>query len=500
MNDDVVSGSTALPIVTDDEPQIGRSTSSLPTERSILERRILLTELLDLKAFEEVCASFVELYKIGIKIFDGDGTKLVDIRVGSGDWCGYIYQNRTGRTKCTALVSKIKQFGYANLSDGEIVEQSCFSGLKYIIMPLQYGGDLLGRVIYGPFLPADLNRPADEVYAFGDGFDAARLWRYSDRLRRAPDETIAKIVSHFRGVVDAIVFIAMKSLMTQKLHVESITASYNELSQANRKLRESLDKLKELDRLKSNFLAMISHELRTPLTSVIGYSEMLIEGMGGELNEEQTGFIQTIKDKGEALLQLIGSLLDMSKIEAGAMRVRTEEIDVVELIQSATTYVVPQAKRKSIQLSTSCAPDVSKYYGDPDKLRQSVINLLSNAVKFTPKNGTISVDARLFTGSRKMAQEELRFGAPEEQFLRIDVKDTGIGIPQEKLERVFESFYQVDSTITREYGGTGLGLAIVKRFMEAHRGEVWVESRRDTGTVFSLLLPLAGEGEGVIPD
>ena len=200
-----------------------------PMPPSVVDRQFHLAELLDINAFREVCASFVDLYKIGIKIFDADGTKLVDIRVGNGDWCGYIFQNRIGQKKCTSLVARIKQSNYPGLEAGEVVEQHCFSGLKYVIMPIMYGGDLLGRVIYGPFLPAELRAPSEDVYGFPDDFDPNQLWRYGEKIRRAPDEMIIKILRNFRGVVDTITFVAMKAVMTQQLHLESITSSYNEI-------------------------------------------------------------------------------------------------------------------------------------------------------------------------------------------------------------------------------------------------------------------------------
>jgi two-component system sensor histidine kinase BarA len=484
-------GHPSLPVLEESPPSVdltGDLTGDLPP--SVLERRISLAELLDIQAFREVCASFVDLYKIGIKIFDVDGTKLVDIRVGNGDWCGYIFQNSVGRQRCTGLVTRIKQFEYPGLARGEVVEQRCFSGLKYVLMPINYGGDQLGRVVYGPFLPADLESPGEETFAFPDGFDPGRLWRFGEKIRRAPDEMIMKILTNFRGVVDTITFIAMKALMTQQLHLESITASYNDLSASNQKLRESLERLKELDRLKSNFLAMISHELRTPLTSVIGYSEMLLEGMAGDISDEQRSYIGTIKEKGETLLDLIGSLLDMSKIEAGAMNLSLSDIQVRPLLEAAQSYVVPQANKKRITLEIDAGPELPTIRADRDKVRQSIINLLGNAVKFTPQDGRITLLAELFVGPRRYSGEEGRFGTPDERFLRIAVVDTGIGIPADKLEKVFSSFYQVDNSVTREYGGTGLGLAIVKRFVEAHRGEVWVESEEGQGTVFSLLFPL----------
>ncbi|MFO0724502.1 MAG: ATP-binding protein [Myxococcota bacterium] len=480
----------SLPIV-DDGPAVAPRPKK--AEGSILERRVELAELLDIKSFREVCASFVELYKIGIKIFDGDGTKLVDIRVGNGDWCGYIFQNSEGRSLCTSLVNKVKQHTYAALEAGEVVEQDCFSGLRYLIMPIVHGGDLLGRVVYGPFVPEELNRPGEVVQKFSETFDPERLWTYSDKIRRANDKTVRKIIQNFRQVVDTIVSIAFRALMTQHLHLESITSSYNELAESNRALRQSLEKQRELDRMKSNFLAMMSHELRTPLTSIIGYSEMLLEGMAGALQKEQQEFVGTIREKGEALLGLIQSLLEISKIEAGALSLASEAYDVAEVVRSAVRMVVPQAQKKGLELKLSLAEALPELRGDTSKINQCVSNLLVNAIKFTPKGGTITVSAGPCEAERKYSGDGGRFGALKEQFVRIDVRDTGIGIPAEKVNQVFKAFYQVDNSFTREYGGTGLGLAIVKSFVDAHGGEVWVESEEGKGTVFSLLLPVKSD-------
>jgi len=286
-----------------------------------------------------------------------------------------------------------------------------------------------------------------------------------------------------------VTFVAMKALMTQQLHVESITASYNELSESNRKLRESLEKLEELDKLKSNFLAMISHELRTPLTSVIGYSEMLLEGMAGGLNDEQRAYIDTIREKGDSLLQLIASLLDMSKIEAGALRLNVAEVESSSLVERARTTVVPQAQKKNLSFVTEIADDAHRFFADPEKLRQCLVNLLGNAVKFTPEGGRITVRVTRYRARIPGSGASTRFGAPDRDLMRFEVEDTGIGIPKEKIEQVFASFYQVDNSITREHGGTGLGLAIVKRFVEAHGGQVDVRSETGRGTVFSLTFP-----------
>ncbi|MBI2373574.1 MAG: PocR ligand-binding domain-containing protein [Deltaproteobacteria bacterium] len=457
--------------------------------RSVLDRAITLGELLDLRSFRELCASYVDLYKIGIKVFDAEGTKLVDIRVGNGDWCGYIFSNSDGRRLCTALVTKIKQHDYPELEDGTIVEQQCFSGLKYMLMPIAHGGETLGRIIWGPFVPAELEGPTADVALFPDGFDPAKLWGFGDKIRRLPDATVRKIMLNFRHAIDGVISIAYRALMTQNLHLESITASYNELAVTNRALRESVDRLKEVDRLKSSFLAMISHELRTPLTSIIGYSEMLLEGMAGDLAGEQRDFIGTIQEKGETLLSLIGAILDISKIEAGAMHLSISETNLGSVVSSAQRSVLPQAQKKALTIEAQIAADVPRLHADHDKLVQCLVNLFANAVKFTPAGGKITLRAYLHESTRRSGQNQGRFGATRERFVRIDVSDTGIGIPKEKVSDVFKAFYQVDNSFTREYGGTGLGLAIVKSFVEAHSGEVWVDSSEGKGTTFSIILP-----------
>lgn len=479
----------ALPVLPADAVAEGQPRRDSGAGRSILERRVTLAELVDVRSFRDLCASFVDLYKIGIKVFDNEGTKLVDIRVGNGDWCGYIFSNPTGRRECTALVQKVKAHRYPELDAGGLVEQACFSGLQYVIMPITYGGDALGRVIYGPYLPAEIDRPGAAVEAFPEGFDARRLWSYGDKIRRVSNDTITKIVDNFRRTLETVISIAFKALMTQHLHLESISASYEDLAETNRRLRSSVEKLKEMDRLKASFLAMISHELRTPLTSIIGYSEMLAEGMAGEMNPEQTEFVTTIREKGESLLGLIGSLLDISKIEAGAVQLNLREMKIEDVVRSAARTLVPQAQKKGVKLQVQLEPGLGAIIADYEKVNQSMINLLANAVKFTPEGGSVGLRAYVYEGERRYSGSTGRFGAAEERFLRIDISDTGIGIPKDKLADVFKAFYQVDNSFTREYGGTGLGLAIVKSFVEAHKGEVWVDSEPQKGTTFSLLFP-----------
>jgi signal transduction histidine kinase len=437
---------------------------------SVLQQEFGLADLVDAKSLADVCRSFSELYRVGLKVFDVQGNKLVDVKVGNGDFCGYIWEKTQGRAQCIATVGRVK--GEPVAGEAPTTFQ-CFSGCRYVVTVLTYQGDPLGRVVFGPFVPDDLVELPRTLTGIAPDFDARRAGEAMRLIRRAPQRTAEQVVRHFGETLEVLAFQGHKSLLTTRLHIEAVQESYRELQEKNRVLEASLAKLRELDRMKSNFIGTMSHELRTPLTSVIGYSEMMLEGLGGPLTQEQKEYVSIIMEKGENLLQLITSILDITKIEAGRMRLVLSEIEVAQFVADAAATVLPQARKKKIALSCEVGRDLPRMVVDREKLRQALLNLLSNALKFTSSGGEIVVSAQAAPGDR----------------IAIGVRDTGIGIPEEHLGRVFDVFYQVDGSNTREYGGAGLGLAIVKSFVEAHGGEVQVRSKPDQGSAFSLLLP-----------
>jgi signal transduction histidine kinase len=189
-------------------------------------------------------------------------------------------------------------------------------------------------------------------------------------------------------------------------------------------------------------------------------------------------------EKGDQLLQLITGILDISRMEAGEMKVRRAPFDLTEIVRIAVSTVAPNARRKSVTLESEVPDHLPRALGDRDKTRQVILNLLGNAVKFTPEGGTVRVAVKL--GSLARADQ----GAAGAPGLRVAVSDTGIGIPPEHFARVFDPFYQVDNSSTREYGGTGLGLSIVKRFVEAQHGQVWLDSKVNGGTTFTFTIPV----------
>jgi len=251
--------------------------------------------------------------------------------------------------------------------------------------------------------------------------------------------------------------------------------------------------LQELDRLKSNFIATVSHELRTPLTSVIGYSEMLLEGMAGGLNDEQREYVGTILEKGESLLSLIGQVLDMARIESGNVLIKKQLIDPRDIFKLCLSDVLPQARKRNLDLEIEVSDKVTPLAVDVDKIRRAVTNLLGNAVKFTPVGGHVLVRADILEDLPPGERRFDMFEPERNHFLRVRVTDTGVGIPADKLERIFDAFFQVDSSSTREFGGTGLGLAIVRNFVQAHGGKVEVESEPGRGSTFIMKIPYVTE-------
>lgn len=234
---------------------------------------------------------------------------------------------------------------------------------------------------------------------------------------------------------------------------------------------ETSAKLRELDRLKSEFLASMSHELRTPLNSIIGFADVLLEGLDGELNERMEEDVRLIRDGGRHLRELIGEILDMSKIEAGRMELRYEEIDLRQMAQDIMATAAPLAQEKNLDMYLDLDEAITTIEADRTRLRQILWNIMGNAIKFTEK-GSVSLSMR------RKADHVL-----------IAIRDTGIGIKEENIPIVFEPFRQIDGGLNRAVGGTGLGMPITKKLVEIHGGEIWIESVYGQGSTFFFTLP-----------
>jgi two-component system sensor histidine kinase/response regulator len=229
----------------------------------------------------------------------------------------------------------------------------------------------------------------------------------------------------------------------------------------------------EANRAKSQFLANMSHELRTPMNAILGFSEILQDQTFGTLNPKQTRYVDNILTSGRHLLELINSILDLSKVEAGCMELDRSHFDAAAALHSLKSIVKPLAAKKQIVLTTTIQEPIPLISADEAKFKQILYNLLSNAIKFTPEGGQVT------------ASIEWR-----EPWLQISVSDTGIGIQPEDQERIFRQFEQVDSSYARQQQGTGLGLSLTRQFVELHGGRLWVQSDGEgKGSTFSFVLP-----------
>jgi len=234
-----------------------------------------------------------------------------------------------------------------------------------------------------------------------------------------------------------------------------------------------ITELRRLEKIRQDFVANVSHELRTPVSSIKGYAETLLEG-GLDDKDNLREFISVIYQDAERLANLISDLLDLSRIESGKMGMSFFRLDPVSVIRRAVTIMDNQAKAKSITIKINTTQGLPEIKADEAKLFQVVINLLDNAIKYTPERGSVIISAGV-----------------NDNMLQIDISDTGIGIAEEDLPRIFERFYRVDKARSRELGGIGLGLSIVKHIVQSHGGQVWVKSEIGRGSLFSFTIPLA---------
>jgi PAS domain S-box-containing protein len=238
-------------------------------------------------------------------------------------------------------------------------------------------------------------------------------------------------------------------------------------------LHAQIEQLREVDRLKASFINTVTHELRTPLTSIRGYAEFLEDGIGGELSADQGEFVSQIQLGAVRLQRLVDDLLDFARLEAGTFQLVSQEGDLNALIRQEVASLLPQVRERRLTLTLALPETPVRVRMDAPRLGQVLLNVVGNAVKFTRPGGEVTVGLAVEAGC-----------------VRVTVRDTGIGIPADQLPLLFQKFYQVDPSATREFGGAGLGLSISRALVEAHEGEMGVESEEGVGSVFWFTLPV----------
>ncbi len=303
------------------------------------------------------------------------------------------------------------------------------------------------------------------------------------KVRATPSgqqDIMDKIVSHTNHMLDNLEKLYDKISSFSREMEQEVARRTAMLRERTSLLEQANRDLKELDRLKSAFLANMSHELRTPMNSIIGYTDLLLDGIDGEINEEQEKDLRKVADNARHLLQLINDILDMSKIESGRMELALEYVDIVELVGTVVASLEPALEEKGLALVHDFAPDLPPVYIDRDKIRQVLVNLLSNAVKFTDQ-GTITIHVH---------PSDIGAEAGATRFLEVCVEDTGIGIRREDMKKLFDKFSQIDVSTIRQYEGTGLGLSIARGLVVLHKGVIWAESEFGRGTRMYFTLPV----------
>ena len=260
---------------------------------------------------------------------------------------------------------------------------------------------------------------------------------------------------------------------------KQLRVSFSILETKNEEAQKARSEAEEANKAKSVFVANMTHELRTPLNAIIGYSEMLQEEAEDNGNEELIPDLKKISSAGKHLLALINDVLDFSKVEAGRMELYLENVDINHVLKEVIDTISPLVEKNSNQLQVDCPPKLGSMYTDVTKVRQCLFNLLSNASKFT-EQGILGLTVKRYTKNDK-------------EWVTFQVNDTGIGMTQEQIGKLFQAFMQADSSTTRKYGGTGLGLVITKQFCQMMGGEIMVTSEFGKGSTFAMHLPVQGE-------
>ncbi|MGO8987535.1 MAG: ATP-binding protein [bacterium] len=269
--------------------------------------------------------------------------------------------------------------------------------------------------------------------------------------------------------------VRIRKVLEEKQRFVRLRDFADQLEKANQELRR-------IDSMKSEFVSVASHELRTPLAAIKNAVQLVLKGTAGNINENQSKFLSMAERNINRLTNILNDLLNLSRIESGRIEMKFENIGLKGIIELTASSLKPHADGKSIKIDMEINEPLPPIYADPEKMEQILTNLIGNAIKFTPEGGRILIAAQFLPHDGKSGYGDR---------VTVSVKDTGIGIPSDHLDAIFEKFHQVESSLQRSVSGTGLGLAITKGLVEAHQGKIWVESELGKGSTFTFSLPIS---------
>ncbi len=366
-------------------------------------------------------------------------------------------------------------------AQNRIAHVRVLAGLLGILIAL--AGSVVGALVIHV-----LTRPLSQLM---EGNRRVARGDFGLRLEVRSGDEFGRLAGSYNQMADEI----QRSRELAESYLASLRSNAEHLEEANRALQQSNGELAKSSRMKSEFLAVMSHELRTPLNVILGFSEVLLDQTFGPLNPKQSRYSENILASGRHLLSLINDILDMSKVEAGRMKVAPEPFDLRQTAEEIQSQVRNLAAKKGLDVRLGAVPPVTPIT-DPKLFRQVLLNLLSNAVKFTPAGGTVDFQIHCLDGRVLREHTATSTLAPERKLaivprrvLLVEVHDTGIGIAAEDQDKIFQSFQQVDATYARRQEGTGLGLALTRKLVTLLGGDIWLQSAPGEGSTFRFWVP-----------
>ncbi|MCI8448594.1 MAG: response regulator, partial [Eubacterium sp.] len=414
-----------------------------------MEDTLFLTDLIDPEILQEMQDSFSKMTGIASYITDTDGNYVTE---GSNlsDFCSkYTNAAKDGLERCRTCDANSIKFAY---NQRKPITYHCHAGLRNYAAPIILDDKLVGCIFGGQFLDAPHNDEKIHKLALALGIDPDEYIEAYHRLPVIPREKTRRIYLFLRTITNALSSIAYHN------HIILLE---------NAKIRRATS-------LKSDFLANMSHEIRTPMNAIIGMAEMALRE---ELTPAALDYVTQIKNSGKNLLMIINDILDFSKIESGKMEINMSEYEPMSIINDVANIIMTHIGQKDVQLILDVDPDIPyELLGDSLRIKQILVNLSDNAVKFT-KGGYITI------------KYELLYQTDDEVIIQTTIQDTGIGIKKADMEKLFQSFQQLNSKRNRNLEGTGLGLAISQRLLHLMMGSIEVDSQFGSGTKFTFKLP-----------
>ncbi len=431
-------------VLTDDKIFLQQLVSGLKDEKDIIYAQIIDTKGIFLARYYQNSKTTPSVYNIGIPI------ESFDTATRNGPWV---------KTKAARVIGEVK-LGIS-LQKVENSTTQIFQVIFRITFVAIIFGILGVYVLIRYFLAVPLEKFVVGTHKVAEG-------DLTYKINILSDDELGDLAQSFNGMTSDL----KKSREEVQAHTDTLD---REVKERTKELQESLEKIKMVDRMKTEFLSMVSHELKTPLTPVCEYTSLLIDNILGPLNQKQMDALKTIKRQSTHLDHLIETILDVSRLEMGKpFAIHKEFVSIPVILEDVQEAINMEIQKKAINLEISIQENIPTIFADSGALKRLMLNLIGNSIKFSPHGGRIKVS---FTAI--------------DHAIKCCVTDSGIGVAKENLDKIFDKFFQVDSSFTRESGGIGMGLAIAKGIVESHSGKIWAESPGlGYGTMICFTLPL----------